>query len=91
LQSEKLSVGRQRIVLAMETENIGVGIHYEPVHAQPFWIERFGSHDGEFPNATFIGERTISLPLSTGMTEDDVADVCDAFRTILGYYVVWKG
>ena len=37
LQLEKLSVGRQQIVAAMEAENIGVGIHYEPVHAQPFY------------------------------------------------------
>jgi dTDP-4-amino-4,6-dideoxygalactose transaminase len=86
LELEKLSVGRQQIVAAMEAENIGVGIHYEPVHTQPFWIERFGRDDGEFPNATYIGERTISLPLSAGMTEDDVADVCGALGRILRYY-----
>ena len=86
LELEKLTVGRQQIVAAMEAENIGVGIHYEPVHVQPFWIERFGKHDGDFPNATYIGERTISLPLSAGMTEEDVADVCQAFGRILRYY-----
>ena len=86
LQLEKLSVGRDAIVAAMEAENIGVGIHYEPVHVQPFWIERYGKRDGDFPNATYIGERTISLPLSVGMTESDVADVCAAFTRILRYY-----
>ncbi len=88
LQLEKLAVGRQQIVAAMEAENIGVGIHYEPVHVQPFWIERFGKHGGEFPNATYIGEQTISLPLSAGMTEEDVADVCQALGRILRYYAV---
>src|SRR5271165_526219 len=86
LQLEKLTVPRARIVAAMEAEHIGVGIHYEPVHTQPFFVERFGKHDGEFPNATFIGERTISLPLSAGMSEADVADVCEAFARILRYY-----
>ena len=80
LQLEKLSVGREPIVAAMEAENIGVGIHYEPVHVQPFWIDRFGARDGDFPNATYIGERTISLPLSAGMTQQDVSDVCKALR-----------
>ncbi len=88
LRLEKLSVGREPIVAAMEAENIGVGIHYEPVHVQPFWTDRFGARDGDFPNATYIGERTISLPLSAGMTQQDVSDVCQALRRILRYYAV---
>lgn len=56
LQSENLSVGRRQIVAAMEAENIDVGIHYEPVHTQPFGIERFGPSEGAFSNTTYIGE-----------------------------------
>lgn len=88
LQLDKLSVGREQIIAAMEAENIGVGIHYEPVHAQPFYIERFGERKAEFPNAAYIGERTISLPLSAGMSESDVSDVCIAFARILHHYSV---
>ena len=86
LQLEKLSVGRREVVAAMEAENIGVGIHYEPVHIQPFYTERFGRDDAKFPKATYIGERTISLPLSAGLTEADITDVCAAFTRILRYY-----
>lgn len=86
LQLEALSVGRRQILAAMEAENIGVGIHYEPVHTQPLWVQRFGHHDEAFPNATYTGERTISLPLSAGMTETDVADACVALTRILRYY-----
>ena len=45
-----------------------------------------GYRDADLPNATYIGERTISLPLSAGMTEADVADVCAALARILRYY-----
>jgi len=86
LHLEKLTADRQQIVAAMEAENIGVGIHYEPVHTQPFFTERFGRDDAKLPNATFIGDRTISLPLSAGMNEADVADVCRALRRILRHY-----
>ena len=86
LQLEKLSVGRHQVVAAMEAENIGVGIHYEPVHAQPYYREHLRCHDQDFPNSTYIGERTISLPLSAGMSEHDVADVCAALSRILRYY-----
>jgi dTDP-4-amino-4,6-dideoxygalactose transaminase len=70
----------------MEAENIGVGIHYEPVHAQPYYRERLGYRDVDLPNSSYIGERTISLPLSAGMTEEDVSDVCVALGRILRYY-----
>ena len=86
LHLEKLTVGRREIVAALEAENIGVGIHYQPVHTQPFYTERFGRDDARLPNATYIGERTISLPLSAGMNEHDIADVCAAFSRILHYY-----
>jgi dTDP-4-amino-4,6-dideoxygalactose transaminase len=88
LRLEALSVGRQHILAAMETENIGVGIHYEPVHAQPFYQKKFDYRDTDFPNSTYIGERTISLPLTAGMTVDDVSDVCRAFARILRHYSV---
>jgi len=86
LHLERLSVRRQQIVAAMEAENIGVGIHYEPVHAQPFCKDRFGYLDADLPNSTYVGKRTISLPLSAGMTDDDVSDVCAAFTRMLQYY-----
>jgi dTDP-4-amino-4,6-dideoxygalactose transaminase len=86
LEVEKLTVGRSHIVAAMEAENIGVGIHYKPQHLQPFFRERFATNDDAFLNATFIGQRTISLPLSAGMSEDDASDVCAAFARILRYY-----
>ena len=86
LDLDKLSVDRQQVVSAIEAENIGVGIHYEPVHTQPFYTERFGRHHSNLPNATYIGERTLSLPLSAGMSESDAVDVCHALRRILDYY-----
>ena len=67
-------------------ENIGVGIPYEPVHVQPFYRRTFADDDASFPNASYIGERTISLPLTAGMTEEDVSDVCTAVARILSYY-----
>ena len=42
LLAEKLRVGRQEIFEALRAENIGVNVHYIPVHLHPFYQSRFG-------------------------------------------------
>ncbi len=85
---EELRVGRTEIIAALEAENIGAGIHYVPVHQQPYYRQQFGFEDSDFPNATFVGERTLSLPLSPAMSPQDVSEVTTALTRILRYYAV---
>jgi dTDP-4-amino-4,6-dideoxygalactose transaminase len=63
--------------------NIGTGVHYVGVHLHPYYGERFGYCPEDFPNATWISERTISIPLSPKLTDEDVADVIEAVSRIL--------
>lgn len=86
LALEEIVASREQIVAALDAENIGVGIHYVPVHQQPYYRQRFGFTAADFPIATFVGERTISLPLSPAMSERDVADVASALTRIFRYY-----
>jgi dTDP-4-amino-4,6-dideoxygalactose transaminase len=83
---EELGVDRQTIIAALDAENIGVGIHYVPVHQHPYYRQQFGFADSDFPNAAFVGERTLSLPLSSATTEQDVDDVATALTRIFRYY-----
>ncbi len=86
LMLEQLRVGREQIIAALEAENIGAGIHYVPVHQQPYYRQKFGFKDSDFPNAAFVGERTLSLPLSPAMSQQDVSDVVTALNRICRYY-----
>jgi dTDP-4-amino-4,6-dideoxygalactose transaminase len=83
---EELGVDRQTIIAALDAENIGVGIHYIPVHQHPYYRQQFGFVDSDFPNASFVGARTISLPLSSAMSEQDVDDMATALTRIFRYY-----
>jgi len=64
--------------------NIGTGIHFVSLHLHEYYKKRFGFKPEDFPNAKFISERTISLPLSPKLTDEDVEDVIDAVRETLG-------
>jgi len=80
---EQLGKNRDWVLDALTDENIGVGVHYIPVHLHPYYQKTFGWGKGQFPNAEWIGERTFSLPLSPALNEKDVSDVISAFRKVL--------
>ena len=86
LDLTKLVVDRGEIFRALRAENIGVNVHYIPVHLHPYYRQRFGFKGGEFPVAEDAYERLISLPMFHGMTDADVTDVIAAVAKVTGYY-----
>ena len=79
LDIDRLGKTRDWVLNAFTAENIGVGVHYIPVHLHPYYRKNFGWKKGDFPNAEWIGERTVSLPLSAALNKYDVEDVIEAF------------
>jgi perosamine synthetase len=86
LNLEKLTTGRAEIFRALRAENIGVNVHYIPVHLHPYYRKRFGYQGGEYPRAEQAYERLISLPMFHGMTDQDVDDVIEAVRKVICAY-----
>jgi perosamine synthetase len=86
LALEKLTTDRAQIFRALRAENIGVNVHYIPVHLHPYYRERFGYKGGEFPVAEAAYERLISLPMFHGMSDQDVSDVIAAVCKVLSSY-----
>lgn len=86
LDLERLKAGRKKIFDALRAENIGVHVHYIPVHLHPYYKEKFGYKEGDFPIAEGYYERAITLPLFPKMTDGDVNDVIDAVKKVVGYY-----
>lgn len=83
LNLEMLDITRNEFIDLLKHENVGSGIHFTPVHLHSFYQKEFGCKPGDFPNAEFIGERTLSLPFSTKISEQDAADVVEAVRRIV--------
>lgn len=77
-------LSRDDFILALHRLNIGTGVHYRPIPVHPVYQRRYGWLPRDFPNASAIGDSTVSLPLSARLTERDVADVIGAVRTVLG-------
>lgn len=86
LRLERLAADRAQVFRALRAENIGVNVHYIPVHLHPYYRDRFGYKGGEYPVAEQAYERLISLPMFHGMTERDVEDVIHAVHKVLTYF-----
>ncbi len=74
---------RDEILNRLTRLKIGTGVHYTAIHLHPYYRTRFGFTKGSFPNAEWIGEGTLSLPLSAKLTDEDVEDVIEAVRRVV--------
>jgi UDP-4-amino-4,6-dideoxy-N-acetyl-beta-L-altrosamine transaminase len=61
---------RRPIFEALRLADIGVNVHYIPVHTQPDYGQ-FGFQRGDFPQAEAYYDHAISLPLFPTMTETE--------------------
>lgn len=83
IDSEKTKVTRDELISRLHRKNIGTGVHYIALHLQPYYREIYGHKRGDFPNADFISERTLSIPFSAKLTDEDVTDVIASLKEIL--------
>ena len=74
---------RQRapVFARLRDADIGVNVHYIPVHLQPYWRD-LGFRPGQFPQAEAYYRGAISIPLYPGLTAQDqdrvIATLADA-------------
>ncbi|MBT8485786.1 MAG: DegT/DnrJ/EryC1/StrS family aminotransferase [Phycisphaerales bacterium] len=77
-------VDRDAFIAAMYERGVGTGVHYRSVAEHPCYQQRFGWRPEAWPHAFRIGRETVSLPLSAGLSDQDVDDVITATRDALG-------
>ena len=64
----------------LRNREIGVQVHYVPVHLHPYYRKRYGSKERDFPKAEHFYAGEISLPMFPRMTDDDVVRVVEEVR-----------
>lgn len=76
-------VDRDELLSLMTSSKIGVGVHYRAVHLHPYYRDKYNLDPADFPVASDISNRTLSLPLGTNVTRADQDDVVDALKAHL--------
>ncbi len=82
IDEEKAGFNRDEFLNAMTFNNIGVGVHYLSIPEHPYYRQNFGWKPEDYPNAMRIGRQTVSLPISSKLTNKDIEDVIKANKSI---------
>jgi dTDP-4-amino-4,6-dideoxygalactose transaminase len=83
---ESFGCDRKAFVNAMHDENIGVQVHYVPLHYHSYFQKEFGYERGQFPETEAVYEGLVSLPLHAEMDDADVDDVVTAVQRLSAYH-----
>jgi UDP-4-amino-4,6-dideoxy-N-acetyl-beta-L-altrosamine transaminase len=77
------SASRNDVFQAMRAAQIGVNVHYIPIHIQPYYA-KLGFKPGDFPNAERYYRRAMSLPLYPALRPDQQDYVVSTLAAALG-------
>lgn len=80
---KKLKISRNEIIEKLKEYNIGSIVYFRPLHLQPYFQRILGCKPGDFPNAEYVFERLICLPIYPGMTTEDAEFVAAVLKNII--------
>ncbi|WP_461206451.1 DegT/DnrJ/EryC1/StrS family aminotransferase [Clostridium sp. DL1XJH146] len=86
INEEKLNINRDDFIVELNDENIGTSVHFIPVHLQPYYKDKFGYKEGDYPVIDAVFNSILSLPLYPKMSDKDVEDVIYAVKRIFDKY-----
>ena len=86
LNLDMITKNRAQIIEELKKNNVGVGVHFMPVHQHLYYSEKFKLDDKNYPVASSSFPRLMSLPIYPGMTDQSVEKVIHTLTDILNKF-----
>lgn len=74
---------RDEMLQRLSADGIGVAVNYQPVHLMWYYRQKYGYKGGEYPVSENIGASTITLPMYSKLTEEEVALVANTVLKVI--------
>ncbi len=71
---------RKEVFGLLRKSGLGVQVHYMPLHMHPFYKNKFGYKEGDFPVAEDYYKEAITIPLFPKMTEKEIEYVISSVK-----------
>jgi dTDP-4-amino-4,6-dideoxygalactose transaminase len=82
LRLERLSIDRDQFIAALRERGVGCSVHWRPLHLHPYYSDHFGWRPEQFPVATTLWTRLITLPLFPEMRNEEFDHVVAVVRDL---------
>jgi dTDP-4-amino-4,6-dideoxygalactose transaminase len=83
LNLSNIKLSRDEFIRKMGQSKIECGVHYRPVFELSYYKDALKLSKKKFPNASYAGERVVTLPLYPGLKFSDIDYICDNIVKIL--------
>lgn len=80
---ELLAIDRAAFIQALGARGVGTSVHFIPLHEHPYYRQTFGYRPESLPVAHEVYGRSVSLPLYSAMTGDQVEQVIADVRAVV--------
>lgn len=87
LRLEELSIDRNTFCEKLSESGIGFSVHWRPLHRHPLY-EGYGWSGSDVPVADAAWPRLISLPIFSGLRQDECARVVSVLKRLIAEYRV---
>ncbi len=82
LRIDTLTIGRDAFIDELRAPGVGCSVHWRPLHLHPYYQTQFGLTPTDFPVASAVFERLVSIPIFSAMEESEVEHVVNAVRDL---------
>ena len=76
-------IDRDRVAEELGKLGVPARPYFLPIHLQPYMVSRFGFREGDFPITEDLGRRSLAIPFSSVMNEDQVDYVCQSIESVI--------
>jgi perosamine synthetase len=68
---------RDELIEKLKEDGIGTSVHFIPVHKHPYYRKTYGYRDADYPFANSVFDRSLSLPIYPGLSEEHVSYIIE--------------
>ncbi len=82
LRTDMMTVTRDEFLQRLSEANIGVSVHYRPLHLMTYYRKTYDLKPEDFPNALAVYQSCFSIPIFDGLTDEEVGYIIKTIREV---------
>lgn len=79
---EKLQISRDQFMQLLSRRNIGLSLHFKPLHLMLYYREKYGFQPEDFPIAVRVYRTCFSIPIYPGLSDEQVGYIADSIKKV---------